>query len=235
MFDMNKRFSTLKKYIKILIYYLKSTSFNIAFYLKIPQSRIFYEYHNFPFDISVPMPATAWKVMEECCTILIKNEVNYTLGWGTLLGIIRDSALIPHDTDIDVDVYDYDNPETIIKLMKSNGYALGRYVSKKKNEQEKGKIQQLTFYSKDYVIFDILFWYNNNTNILHNYSENNHRLDLNIVFFQSHDFHLYNCYSYRIPNNTVGYLEVVYGKDWQTPKSSKGDWKVDCNIITELS
>ena len=191
----------------------------------------YYEYHNIPFDTSLPMPGSAGIVLEDACKTLSDLDISYTLGWGTALGLYRDKALISHDTDIDVDVYNLMEPQTLIIEMIKHGHSIGRYVSFKNSKTEPARVQQLTFYSTDNVVFDILFWYDNNTEYLTNYSERNHVLTYDKSFLTQTRLFEYGGYQYRVPRDTERYLRSLYGKSWKVPKTQKGDWKDDCQLI----
>lgn len=45
------------------------------------------------------------ELLKQVKAICEKHGVQWTLGWGTLLGAYRDKGFIPNDTDIDVDIY----------------------------------------------------------------------------------------------------------------------------------
>ena len=66
--------------------------------------RGFKDYYIFPFDVSTPLNEHAEYTLKEACSLLESIKVNYYLCDGTILGIIRDERLIPHDNDIDVSV-----------------------------------------------------------------------------------------------------------------------------------
>ena len=56
--------------------------------------------------------------------ILKENEINYWVCNGTLLGIIRDSRLIPWDLDIDLAVLGITEREKIVGLLEKSKYEL---------------------------------------------------------------------------------------------------------------
>lgn len=194
----------------------------------------YYDYYNIPFDTSLPMPPTAVNVLEEGCKILASLNISYTLGWGTALGLYRDKALIPHDTDIDVDVYNCLDHQSLISEMEIKGFTIGRYVTFKDSRTAKALVQQLTFYSKDNVVFDLLFWYDNAQENLQNYSEPNHMLTYKKSFLTHTEMFEYGGYQYRMPHDLEHYLESLYGESWRVPKVQKGDWKDDCVVIQKI-
>ncbi len=61
----------------------------------------------------------------EVISILEKYKINYWLGHGTLLGIIRDNKLIEWDHDIDVAVWAKEvRQDEILEIMKKNNFIL---------------------------------------------------------------------------------------------------------------
>ena len=88
--------------------------------------------------------------------LLNKNNVkNWFIGYGTLLGIIRNNNCIDGDDDVDI-VIDQTNYDILNKLLKENnipliGGDLGNYI-KKKNRKRKGIIK--TAETDDYVSVD---------------------------------------------------------------------------------
>lgn len=55
--------------------------------------------------------------------ILRKNNINYWVSHGTLLGIIRENRILPWDHDLDFSVWDHEvDKKTIVNLFEANGY-----------------------------------------------------------------------------------------------------------------
>jgi hypothetical protein len=46
-------------------------------------------------------------------TIMTQNKITYWITGGTLVGVLRHGAIIPHDDDIDIEVFDVDLPKII--------------------------------------------------------------------------------------------------------------------------
>lgn len=63
------------------------------------------------------------RVFLDICNLLNKNNINYWVCHGTLLGIIRESRLLPWDHDIDFAVWEYETDKNkIVSILESNGY-----------------------------------------------------------------------------------------------------------------
>ncbi len=185
------------------------------------------EFHYFPFDTTKPMPVGAVALMPVLCSALEKLGLSYRITDGTALGLYRDKSFIQHDNDIDVDVLDCFNVDLIHKSMRDKGMKLGRRVS------WRGKIQQLTYYNDKNIIFDMVFWYTRNKQIV-NYSElgylrvqpSKHFVSLSKLYWKGK--------KYPVASNTQDWLVLRYGKDWRIPKRIKDDWKLECNDLIKL-
>jgi len=170
--------------------------------------------------------------------LLKQNHITYYLDHGTLLGIIRDNALIPWDKDIDFAVLAKDE-QKIYKLLNET---LPFYQHPKCIENKwKYKIakEQLTLgnkeidaivelqiyndskYQDDLIALDLMFRYEYN-NELHWKVANKHlkvNLDISLptvdIKFKDHIL--------QVPNKTYNYLENLFG-DWKTPVK---EWSYD--------
>jgi len=188
----------------------------------------FREYHHFPFDTNKPLPPNADNVMRLCCELLESLAIKYRLTDGTILGLYRQGSFIPHDTDIDVDVLDFYNIEKLHTSMKKQSMKLGRKAIYKK------KVQQLVYYSNDNVIFDIVFWYSEEGDMICNYSERGYKRVQNRKYFENLSTIGFNGKKYPMPCHIEEWLEMRYGKDWRTPKSFKNDWKAECGDLVKM-
>jgi phosphorylcholine metabolism protein LicD len=54
-----------------------------------------------------------YKMMQMIDNVLVKNKIDYTVTGGTLLGLVRDGGIIPHDDDVDLDIFEDQEDETI--------------------------------------------------------------------------------------------------------------------------
>lgn len=185
------------------------------------------EFHYFPFDTTKPMADGAVALMPKLCSLLENLCVRYRITDGTVLGLYRDKGFIPHDNDIDLDVLDCVNADEIDRSMRLEGMKLGRRVS------WGGKIQQLSYYDNKNIIFDLVFWYSENEQIV-NYSEpgylraqpRKYFIELNQLYWLGKN--------YPVPENLEEWLVFRYGVDWNIPKHTKDDWKLECHDLVRL-
>ncbi|OGH84946.1 MAG: hypothetical protein A2493_01865 [Candidatus Magasanikbacteria bacterium RIFOXYC12_FULL_33_11] len=158
------------------------------------------------------------------CRVLDEYKIPYSLGWGTVLGVYRENRLIPHDNDLDLDLFDCPDYELVVKALESIGMKLGMKVFYRK------KIQQLVFLSKNNISLDVVFWVKKN-NLAVTYCEPGYVLKLPIDLLKEKSYVNFFDYNIALPSSAESYLISVYGQNWKTPKISKSDWKEDCHII----
>jgi len=177
------------------------------------------DYLYFPFDISKPLPSSAVDVMKKGCGLLTSLGLDYCLADGTLLGVVRDNNLIPHDTDIDVTVMHPVDTKKIEKEFLKHGFKIGRKVI------ALNKAQQLVFYSPDKVVFDIIFYTKIGKHV-YAFCENDFYLRHDSSNYEKFIPCVFKGYTFYIPFNAEVWLEHVYGVNWKTPKTSKpNDWR----------
>lgn len=133
------------------------------------------------------------------CAEIILESLGYVVNpaFGTLLGLHRDGGLIPHDTDIDINIYQSEKREKFLKeeiekVFKELGFVC---VLKDTN--------QLAFYKEDCVIVDICFFSRK--------EDGSYECDHQVKKF---------VLSKEAVENDETFLEEVYG-DWKTPKSKQ--------------
>ena len=190
--------------------------------------RGFKDYYIFPFDVSTPLNEHAEYTLKEACSLLESIKVNYYLCDGTILGIIRDERLIPHDNDIDVSVLGAVDLGVLKKTFINSGYTVGREVF------YQGSIQQLIFYSKHQVIFDICFWHDENKqdNYYYHYvPEVKKGRRQKRCYFDSVDYIAFRGKQYPTHGNIKEWLREHFGDDWTIPAKSKGDWREEIRDI----
>lgn len=160
--------------------------------------------------------------MSHCCRIVENCTFNYRLTDGTALGLHRESGFIKHDDDIDIDILNATKKQ--IKLLKIKlNMKIGREVI------YNNKTQQIAFYDEEGFIFDVVFWYGNDS-LIYNYCERDYERVQDAKYFQKDKLELidFNGAQYPMPTPIEEWLVMRYGNDWKTPKTYKGDWKEEC-------
>lgn len=187
--------------------------------------RGYIDYYYFPFDVSRPLNEHAHKVLLECTQLLRLKNVNYFLCDGTILGIYRDGRLIPHDNDIDVAIFGDFNVDVLKKSFMEMGYSVGREL------YFKNKIQQLTIFSKEEVIFDMCFWRDQGDGFAYHYVPevaNGRRQKIHYFKQSSIDYQGMQYFTY---SDLEAWLLDQYGETWSIPEDSKGDWRLGLKDI----
>ncbi len=183
------------------------------------KARGFDDFFEFPFDISQPMPSSAKDVLAEIVGLLNKNNIEYWLADGTLLGIVRDRELIPHDTDLDFYLIDTINIEFIHASLSGMGFKVGRRM------KYRGRVFQLTYFNADELLIDFLFWErNNHGNFQWLAPEINGRRSQESKFYDSYNVIKWQGLEIRTFQDHLDWLEKVYGKGWKIRETKKLDW-----------
>ena len=188
--------------------------------------RGFNDFYSFPFEVSDPLNEYAEETLEKGCSLLESLGVAYFLCDGTILGIVRDNRLIPHDNDIDVCVVGGIDVPRVKAAFAARGFTVGREL------YYRGVMQQLIFYSAEHVIFDICFWHKKGDGYGYQYvpelkkgrRQHDHYCD-------SHDYVTFRGKRYPTHANIKQWLQEHYGDDWTIPKQVKGDWRLDVKDI----
>lgn len=209
-----------------IIYYIKKSIKKIIFSFDF---RTFREFNSFPFNPEMPLSVNRNNTFIECIQILKDTKTYFRVTDGTVLGIYRDGKLIEHDNDIDVDVIVYDKNDVLrlIDRFAEKKYTIGRIV------YYENKIQQLVFFNKYKDIFDVLFWWQND-NKYYNFSERGFVRSQDILYFKNLSFINFLDLEIPAPFDLEKWLVIRYGEDWNTPKTFKSDWKLECFDIEKI-
>jgi hypothetical protein len=182
------------------------------------------------------------KVFLYTSQILQVNCIDYCICNGTLLGIIRDSMLIPWDLDIDLAVFDLTIRETLILIFTEKGFEL---------IDDGNSSDYITFLYQD-VKVDFNFFRQRNDLLISLWSVPKNigvfyqliriflKLEIKIpklkMFWKLEGYKVPSEYvfplstmPYRgemiwIPNRPKEALEYIYGSNWNTPKQNY-DWR----------
>lgn len=155
--------------------------------------------------------------------IFNKNNINeWFIGYGTLLGIIRENSCIDKDDDIDI-LINKKHINKIIKLLQNYNYDVKYYKSGKfykiKNDNfntnflriDKKNHAPIDFYLCDVINGD---YYDENENTIWKNCEK-------LIHYK------WNNVILNLPNEPEVKLKNRYGNDWKIPKKSKGNTNYD--------
>ncbi len=179
----------------------------------------------------------AKKMLEDTVTILERNNIPYWLDAGTLLGIIRDSAFIPWDNDVDISVSSK-YIEQVLALKKQffpkyrlltrfeySGRLPGIYRSCKV-KLTLGKLSVLI--KKEELHLDIFFKYK--VDNYYCWIDSNITKRVDARFHDKLDTIQWNGRSYSIPYDIEAYLTQRYG-DWHKRVEDYDPSIHDCAIF----
>ncbi len=154
----------------------------------------------------------------------IVQDFDWQLGFGTLLGIIRNGDIIQHDIDLDIDILIPQSTDEIqekLRTMKAKLDAVGCAFVK---TQEYGKrlMSLAVRYNQTNIIIDYCIFYGGwGTDYLHIGTHG-------IVIRPKYSLATIQKQGYNVPKYYDRYLTGRYG-DWRTPTGSKGCWASDAN------
>lgn len=184
------------------------------------------DFYSFPFYEGTPLNDKAAGTMEEACGFLEHLGIEYYICDGTALGLVRAGQFIPHDNDIDVAVLGEIDIPAVKRVFLAAGYKVGREV------YFRNKLQQLIFYSRDQVIFDICLWRDRGDGYAYHFvpeiEKGRRQLCSN---FSGADMIPFCGRSYPTHPNIREWLRAHYGDDWMTPRSARGDWRDEVQDI----
>lgn len=158
-------------------------------------------------------------------SIIHKHFFNYQLGFGTLLGAIRDENIIEHDIDLDIDVMlkdEEDKIELFDEEMLKNDFILLR----KQHFNYLGKDLQMSIaylHQPTAVIFDVCFFRQFGEDYLHFGSAGVVIRPKYSIAKKEFVLRGMKCF---VPKNYDQYLTGRYG-NWRVPTTEKVDWEED--------
>lgn len=171
------------------------------------------------YEVS-PLNENAIAVLDDAVQQLEGHDIHYWVDSGTLLGMVRDNALITHDTDIDINVA-LDTPSLPLLV----GFTPIRM-------QVYAEIAMQIAYMKGGVILDIYPHYASDTSpgTLVNINEYG-IIAMPAHFITKREPVAFHGKQYLAPQPVEEYLTWRYGTDWKTPKKQKDHWVDDATHI----
>ncbi len=173
---------------------------------------------------------------------LDKNEVDYWLEGGTLIGVMREKRLLPWDHDVDLSMKAEDLGK-IVKKIKKFRYRYGYRVEFVRNKEDsaplkEGEIRLIKIQSRRLFILPGFVQVDLFVKVRHEnamfWSIRNKALKSTPAEFTDHliktDF---EGMSLSIPEDYDGYLRYRYG-DWMTPQKEYDNISDDKSIVRNL-
>jgi len=177
-------------------------------------------------------------MLSKVTSLLEKNNIDYLLEGGTLLGIIRENRLLPWDNDLDISITEkfYNELIHIIPQLKKLGYMVWSKtfdydeepLSTQKIRIIKLRTRKLHFIRGE-VGLDIFIKFKKENRYYWQVGEKIKSSPAH--FYDNLTFHTFNNKQYMLPQQYKEYLTYRYG-DW---KQIKKDWNTfkDDNAINK--
>lgn len=165
------------------------------------------------------------KLLKDVTELLDKNNINYWIDGGSLLGAVREGGQILHDDDCDIAIMDSEKKKIIkiIPKIKDIGYDC-RFVNdmiKIFYKNEDALRCKIGDYCINYATLDIFFYKITNSKkvVLKSHVQ---RLKWPGAVHNESDLYPLKLYKFDGfvvwgPNNPIPYLDSLYG-DWKNPK-----------------
>ena len=145
--------------------------------------------------------------------ILNKHDIEWTIGYGTLLGCIRDGSYIPHDRDVDFEVYNA-SIDDIIKIKEE----ISKHIPFETLRKYKDTYYLLAFRIEGMRV-DLHLWKDCGDCYCRFEGKN---IPKKFYKIRKHDKivkKIFNGIEINIPYPPDRYLSDIYGEDWMICKS----------------
>lgn len=141
-------------------------------------------------------------------------NVPFFLAYGTLLGIVRDGDLLPHDKDMDVGLpADVDREWLIDQLCSNYGFSRSSLPLPNK-EIDHWNISVV--HKETDITIDLFFFIPDGGDLISGIYHLPHPLYWRFSRFETSEIE-YLGHAWQVPNPPERYLAEIYGSDWQVP------------------
>lgn len=177
------------------------------------------EFSYFPFNSAQPLNPGALETLSEVSKHLHEQGIPSFVSDGTLLGLVRDGCLIPHDNDLDFVVLGTRHQWSIRKIMRQKGFKLASLT------RLGSRVYHMSFFNDDQHIVDFTVYEEAGGNFVSFRDPGNYFViprdlvaNLNWLEVEGHKV--------QAPKLSEDFLQLQYGEGWETPLEQKDDWKV---------
>lgn len=176
------------------------------------------------FDVSRPLPEGAIEILGDVSRTLATHGIQAIVAEGTLLGLVRDQRIIPHDTDLDLYILNPDVAEMATEILQADGWQIGQHV-------RIGLVSShITFYNDKQVLLDLTF-FEQIGDRFYSFKERDGYLVID-VDIMTKPINTPGLDHLLMPAKPTAFLEAYFGRDWRTPKTKKTFWKDEyCGIF----
>jgi hypothetical protein len=179
---------------------------------------LYYKYEYFGENTPICCATHLYNILKDTTAVLEKNNLEYFISFGTLLGAVRHGGLIPWDTDTDIIIPDRKKEEYISILQKDFGNKY--YVVETKEDGVVGSVIRVNLSKVNTLHLDLFTYFEEDNNLVFDKKvtiPKNEIFPLSQVnFYQSKFF---------APKETEKHLERLYGKDYM--KYAYKQWALD--------
>lgn len=176
------------------------------------------EFSYFPFNSAQPLSPGALDSLSAVSDSLHQRGILAFISDGTLLGLVRDGGLIPHDNDLDFVVLGLDHHRAITKIMKNLGLKLASL------SRLGSHVYHMSFFNQAQHIIDFTIFEDAGATFVsfrdsESYFVIPKDLVADLAWLKAGRAKLW------VPARSEDFLALQYGESWKTPTSRKDDWK----------
>lgn len=171
-----------------------------------------YEEEHLGYDTNEPMShEEGVALLHTVKRLLDEKGLEFYLGYGTLLGAVRNHDIIPGDEDLDIIIRDEKALLTMLPYLHDNGLRLIRAIAGNTYSFRMGEHSYIDIY-----ICRSIPWHSPWS--IYCYSIGNKEYCPKSIWRETQDIEFLG-ETFLCPQNPARILTLWYGKDWMTPKS----------------
>ena len=162
----------------------------------------------------------ALQMLKDITDLLDKNNIEYWLEGGTLLGIIRENRLLPWDNDMDISIKEEEYSKLLDIIKKLNYIVWFKEFDKDDAPFEKGKKRLIKIRNRKFLFFrgevalDIFIKFKKDNEYFWQVGKKKKSVDAK--YYEELIKYSFDSKEYLVPKLYEEYLTYRYG-DWKTP------------------